>query len=468
MMIDRSRYARALRPTPRLRAAALAVTLTCSLAAASPAAAQESGNPLDAANATTVGGLIDDLFVFVHPYNPLGTPVSLEEYRRRALDSREGINIGIGNALTSYPLGASSAGFTYLQNPTTGERQLKALSFGPVFVERALTNGKGVLNLGVSYQQMNFDTLQGLNIRDDGYVTESLMGTYSDGSQVGDANRVTLDMKSKLFLVSGSYGITDRFDIGWAIPVVSLSARGQYLHDYNGGKEYDNNAFVVGANGQRIFIRDLYPGKIGTITQVDHTVDASGLGDVVLRAKYAIGAPDSQAVAISTDIRLPTGDEENLLGTGTTSARFTFGGSKMLGDAASLSGTGGYTVGGLTDEINFALGAEVGVLPSKQLTLTFDFIGQNLRDTITGLDSIVTEQRTIADVANGFPPRAVDYRYAVWNRGSTTLMRAAVGAKYAFGGNWLLTGSALFRLNDNGFQAKVVPFIGLEHTWVAH
>lgn len=465
MMSDRSRSRRVTPQTPRLRMAALAVALTCSLAGgASPAAAQ--GSPLDAANATTVGALIDNLFVFVQPYNPLGTPVSLDEYRRRDADSREGINIGIGNALTSFPLGASSAGFTYKQNPVTGERELKALSFGPVFVERALTNGKGVLNLGVSYQQMNFDTLQGLNIRDDGYVTESLMGTYSDGTQVGDASRVTIDMKSKLFLVSGSYGVSNTFDIGWAIPVVSLSARGQYLHDYNGGKEWDNNASIVDATGRRIFIRDLYPGKVGTITQVDRTVDASGLGDIVLRAKYAIGAPDSQSVAISTDIRLPTGDEENLLGTGTTSARFTIGGSKMLGDSASISGNGGYTVGGLTDEINFAVGAEVAVLPAKQLTLTFDLIGQNMRDTITGLDFLITEQRTIADVANGFPARAVDYRYAVWNRGSTTLMRAAVGGKYAIGGNWLLTGSALFRLNDNGFQAKVVPFIGLEHTWI--
>ena len=43
---------------------------------------------------------------------------------------------------------------------------------------------------------------------------------------------------------------------------------------------------------------------------------ATGVGDIVLRAKYAFGDPTKQAALVSTDIRLPTGDEENLLGTG--------------------------------------------------------------------------------------------------------------------------------------------------------
>ena len=68
-------------------------------------------------------------------------------------------------------------------------------------------------------------------------------------------------------------------------------------------------------------------------------------------------------------------------------------------------------------------------------------------------------------VVVGALPRRVQISTETWNRGATTLLRGAVGAKYAIGGNWLLTGSALFRLNDNGFQAKIVPFIGLEHTW---
>ncbi|MEO6009446.1 MAG: hypothetical protein ABIU38_15465 [Vicinamibacteraceae bacterium] len=470
-MMERQQLAGDTRPESRarlrLRAAVTAFTMAGALAVAvTPAAAQsEVGNPRDAAQATTVGELVDKLFVFQAPYNPQNVALSLEDFRRRAADSREGINIGIGNALTSFPLGASSAGFTYLQNATTGERELKAVSFGPVFVERSLTNGKGVLNFGASFQAMKFDTLQGLNVRDDGYVVESLMGTYSDGSQVGDASRVQLDIDSKLVLFSGSYGVTDRFDFGWAVPIVNLSARGRYLHDYNGGKEWDNNASYINPQGQRIFIRDVYPGKTGTDTLVDRTVSTTGLGDVVVRAKYGLGSPDAQVAAISADIRLPTGDEENLLGNGKASVRFTVGGSKRLGESASISGNGGYTVGGLTDEINFALGAEMAVLPSKQLTLTFDLIGQQLRDTITELGFVETERRTISDVPNGFPARETHYNYALWDRGSTTLLRGAVGAKLAIGGNWLLTAAALFRLNDNGFQPKVVPFIGLEHTW---
>lgn len=461
MMMERQRAAGATRPESRgrrrLRTAVTALATVWALAGTTTTAWAQ---PSEAQNAATIGGLIDAIFKPESPFNPDGALLSLADYQRRQADSREGIAIGVGNALSSFPLGASSAGFTYVTNPATGERDLKAISFGPVFVERALTNGKGVLNFGAAFQAAYFDTLQGLNVKDDGLPIFSQLGTYADGSGVGDAERVYLDVNSKVFLVSGSYGVTDHFDLGWSIPIVSLSVNARHLRDYNGGKDWDNNLPNV---------RDRYPNKVGTLSLVDKTITANGVGDIVIRGKYALGADSGQRVLFSGDVRLPTGDEENLTGAGKASLRMIAGGSIPLGENGSFNANGGYTVGGLSDEINFSMGAEVAVLPSRQLTLTFDFIGQNLRDTVSTFDQLTSFDGTLPRPQDPQSPlvlpRRVITNYGFWDRGATTLLRGAVGAKLAVGKNWLLTGSALFRLNDNGFQAKIVPFIGLEHTW---
>lgn len=472
MMTERQRAGDATRPESRggmrLRAATITLATVCALGGVATRASAQSGDP---AGATTIGALIEGIFS-PPGYRPgeqvfAGTPEQQRAFIDRVTASREGIAIGVNSAIASFPLGASSAGFTYSTNPTTGERELRAVSFGPVFVERALTNGKGVFNLGFAYQGGHYDTLQGRNLAEDGIVAQSARGTYvSDGSDVGDTWRSFLELDSKVFLLSGSYGLSDSFDIGWTVPVVQLSAQARFVRDYNGGRDWDDNlSFIDPARPGRQFVRDRYPNKAGEQTLVDKTIDATGIGDVILRAKYAFGPLDGQRVLFSGDVRLPTGDEENLLGTGTTSVRGIIGTSRRLGENASFNANGGVTLGGLTDEINFSIGTEVAVLPAKQMTLTFDFIGQNLRDAVTSVDSIVTYDQVISNLADGFQPRRVMISAEAFDRGSTTLLRAAIGAKYALGGNWLLTGSALFRLNDNGFQAKVIPFIGIEHTW---
>jgi hypothetical protein len=137
------------------------------------------------------------------------------------------------------------------------------------------------------------------------------------------------------------------------------------------------------------------------------------------------------------------------------------GATKSLG-AGSLNVNGGYSLGGLTDEINLAVGAEVAVLERKQLTLAFDVITQTLRDTVTSTENLVSFDQLGTNDAG---ERRIIVSYGFWNRGTTTLARAAAGAKYAIRNNLLLTGSVLFRLNDNGYQPSVVPLIGLEHTW---
>jgi hypothetical protein len=443
-----------------------AVLLAAGLTTAVPAAAQTPCPrlicPTPPNTATTITDVIDTVFRFAGEFRPPENPLLTDaEYNRRIRDSIDGIAIGIGTALASFPI-ASSAGFAYVSDASGGARQLKSVSFGSTFVERAVTNGRGVFNMGVSFQHSSFDNLQGIDLKTTGFPSHSQLGDYLsggtpdprfDGMEVGDAFFAKLDVTSDVFVVSGSYGLSSQLDFGWAVPVASLSVRGQLVREYNAALDYDVPTFPV----------ELYPNRSGSIVLADHAVDATGIGDIVLRAKYGFGRSDRQIGMLMGEVRLPTGDEENLLGTGEASFKLLGGGTKDFG-IGSVNVNGGYTFGGLTDEVNFAAGTDVALLARKQLTVSFDFISQTLRDTVTGIENVVSldQPGTV-----GVPlSRDIIVSHRFWERGSTTLNRAAIGAKYQLKGNWLLTGSGLFRLNDNGYQAKFVGFVGLEHTWV--
>ena len=54
---------------------------------------------------------------------------------------------------------------------------------------------------------------------------------------------------------------------------------------------------------------------------------ANGIGDIVLRGKYRFFESRTQGWAAGVDLRLPTGDETNLLGTGATQTTLVLIGS---------------------------------------------------------------------------------------------------------------------------------------------
>src|SRR5262245_55835268 len=53
---------------------------------------------------------------------------------------------------TSFPLGSAAGGFTWMFDPSLGVATRRSTSFGPMFAERPLTNGRGKVNVGIAYQ----------------------------------------------------------------------------------------------------------------------------------------------------------------------------------------------------------------------------------------------------------------------------------------------------------------------------
>src|SRR4030095_4355082 len=101
--------------------------------------------------------------------------------------------------------------------------------------------------------------------------------------------------------------VTDRFDVSLAVPIVSAELK-----------------VVSDATIQRLgtinplthFYRQSN-GDVGNERLFTAAASASGIGELTVRIKGTINRKNSAAVAAGLDFRLPTGDEMNLLGTGT-------------------------------------------------------------------------------------------------------------------------------------------------------
>ena len=228
-------------------------------------------------------------------------------------------NQAILSQLTTFPLGSSSGGFSYRYDPSLGTLSRSTNSFGPAFAERALTIGRQKFNFGVNYQHSTYDTFEGKNI-DDGsikfYLTHANVGgLFFEGDVIQTALR--LNLTTNTVALFGNYGITDRLDVGVAIPIVSV--------DMTANIDATILRFATGANSP------IHAFTNGTDKQtfVD-SGSAKGIGDVVVRAKYRFFDSKTQGVAAGVDVRLPTGDETNLLGTG--AAQTTL---KLIGSSTS-------------------------------------------------------------------------------------------------------------------------------------
>jgi hypothetical protein len=380
-----------------------------------------------------------------------------DEVLRNAQASADQIAKFTTIALTTAPVVASSAGFVYVRDRATGEVSLKTESFGPLYAERPFTNGKGVWNVGVNYQYSltHFDGGFGTaDRRDTGLPLFDNTATYRDGFVQFITKRAFLEARSNTINVLSTYGVTDRFDIGAVVPITSLTVEGHTEEAYDVSREYNANEATV---------RTDRPAPAGIITIAPiASRQATGVGDVAIRLKYALAGTSGDAVAVTGDLRLPTGDSADMLGAGKTALKILLVASKTGPGGASLHANAGYTAGGLSQEINYVVGADAALLSQKQLTASVSFLGRTLSDGAF-LERTATVRRTVDRAPTGIRDVVVDRFF--WNEGSLSLLQVALGAKVHVGGNWLINGSVLIPVNQTGMQPGVTPTIGLERTW---
>jgi hypothetical protein len=426
----------------------------------------------------------------------------------------ESFNGQMATQFSTFPLGSSSGGLTYVFDESVGTFRRSSTSFGPMFAERALTIGRRKLSAGFNYQHTTYNTFEGRDLDNGtikfylrhqdcchfadpatptGFSLTPLTGTDTLNPPFkGDLVETALSLRAttQTTAVFANYGATDRWDIGVAVPFVSVRLEASVLaRIIRLVTQPPPNAILSPADVQAALNVHTFELNNPSATRTfQRSGSATGLGDVVLRTKYHVLRTAAGGLAVAIDFRMPTGDKENLLGAGTqakvllvaSDERGRFGHHVNVGytaAAGTVAGTpAGFSAAQVPDEINYTGGMEFVANP--RLTLMGDVIGRTLRGA--GRLSVVSkkfEYNEPTPLLVGVPPgpgcggfigftcKTASFDEFAPRPGNLTLLLGTGGVKFNLGGNLLLMGSVLLPLTDSGLRSRVTTVIGMDYAF---
>jgi hypothetical protein len=427
------------------------------------------------------------------------------------------LNASVATALSVIPVASPASGVILKTDSATGLQLPASGTLGPIFTERGETIGKHHFYIGISNQDFHFKSFNGqstsaLQLMDLGQNTSNVTAGGSTVTSFPVTYNIHMDVKLSQDVAFLTYGVTDRLDVSVGLPIVhaSVSANtynGQiFVGNGLGNASGINPAYGNGGGFGNCWCVDTFtPGEAPTPTDGHGLTLANinsagraktGFGDLILRAKGAVIEKKSLVLALGVDLRLPTGDEQNFLGTGTTSvkpfAAVSFY-TKPLTDWMVLSPhvnvgwqiSGKSTLGGLflpsevatsptafgqpltpqkdylPDVFSWAVGTEVGL--GRRHTVVLDFLGNQI-GWINGIPNMVTE-----NVANVPAPNTATNVTATGfvdgGRTSFGQYSGAFGYKARLVGNLVGTFNMLVRFDNNGLTARATPLFGLSYTF---
>jgi hypothetical protein len=340
---------------------------------------------------------------------------------RAAAEATFGTVAGLfGVELTSIPVTSSSGGFVYRFSPTLGTMERATDSFGPFFTERAVRNGAGQLAVGLTYQFASFETLQGADLTSGTFPTNA--ARFVNQLQPFSVDTLSLTLDVKTVTAFASYGATDRLDVGVVAPITHLRFSGERVNTFQG-------------------LSSLQSRQSGS---------TSGLGDLAVNARYRLTGRTGSGLAVGSDLRFPTGREEDLLGAGKTAWRLLGIGSWERGRIAA-DANGGFGLGGVSRE-QFWAGA-LTFAASPRVSLVGELMGRRL----SGLNRL-------SDVYQPHPVIAgVETMRWLPTGGGVHTAYLVTGGKFNLHKSWLLNANLLTRLTDTGLRARFTPSIAIDY-----
>ncbi len=350
----------------------------------------------------------------------------------------------IGLSVSSAPVSAASSGATF--QVVGGVPVMTSTSSGPILAERSRTLGRGRVFVGVSVTNISFSSINSVPLDNMvfNFVHEDagtpILGDPAFENDVIEV-RVDLDVRvlvSSLFLTVGA---TDFIDLGVSVPFVRTSI--------NGASEAQIQPF--GPPALHFFGGDLTNPILRAATSVAGS--ATGVGDIAGRLKINLGQSNTIGAAIMGEVRFPTGDEENLLGLGSTAIRALAAIAAEFGNFSPHANVGYFARTGefQNDAILATLGFDQ--LMTSWATLAFELVSEwQVGDNKIELPEAVRyEAPYIREVqTTSFPPRRSD------------VLNASVGMKLAMRGGTNLVMNGILPLRRNGIQADFIWTGGLE------
>lgn len=363
----------------------------------------------------------------------------------------------IANNIANFPLSStvSSQTFSFVGGVPTPTSS----SFGPIFAERAQTLGRGRFDVGFNYSSINFSHIRGTPLNDVrlNFIHDNVDFPNCDvifetdcsehGAPAWEHDVISLnldlDIEAEIYAFYASVGVLDWLDLSVAVPVVSLSLGGTSVARVEPASTTPLNHFFGGTPENPIL--EAQSASSGSTT---------GLGDVAGRLKARILDGEEVDVALLGEVRLPTGREEDFLGSGETSARGLLIASATLG-AFSPHVNAGYVVrGGSDTDDAVALVAGFDHRLSDWATFAADLLG----DFAIGDSGPAFPEESTFQV----PFRRTVQQTNIQNRRDDRL-DASIGFKLRSGSGVVVVANALIALNDGAMRDRVIPTFGLQY-----
>lgn len=315
-------------------------------------------------------------------------------------------------------------------------------SLGTILTQRGETLGKNKWFISVNYQRFDFSSIDGISLK---HVPSVLCPECTQGASgatvVDTIQQTRIDLLVNQFVVTGSYGLTKHLDITVLVPFSQVILK---------------TGAVSGTSLLAV------PGQVPISVPAPFLAgSATGINDVSAGFKINVLDGEHSKIALGSEVRFPTGDEANFLGTGaygikpyivfSRSGRLTpninlayqWNGSSVL----SLNPNTGAEQN-LPSSFLYSGGVDFRAFP--KLTLTAEFIGQAV---INGPRLALT---TAPTPAGSFPSLInQSASYAMDNLGA--------GFKYSPFRGLLISANALVALDEGGLRSKVVPLVGISY-----
>jgi hypothetical protein len=442
----------------------------------------------------------------------------------------------IGRQANLLPLASPSSGVIFVYDPTLKTFVLGTDSLGPILGERAETVGRNRLFIGFSYQFFDFDKIDGVNLgnfpavfthTDDSRdastptmpVTCSINGANNLNSCAFVRDRIdttnTISLKVNQYTTYITFGLTNRIDLSLVLPIenvrMSLYSQDTIVVNTNGffavtpGSPNSTipNQNLTNTNGPPYFfhlfkncpntsppsgavglapvcLQHDFPDFSFTGSGSKPINSASGIGDVVARAKWNVWKGERAGFAAGLDVRFPTGDALNYIGSGS----YGFKPFAVFSYRARISphvlvgyewNTESITAGDLTTGVKgkvpsdfvYIAGADAWI--TKWLTGDFDIVGQRIFGTET---VTVTQQQFLANCgtcsSNPSPGTVTLPNLETSANSSYNITNASMGIKlrpFAKISKLVFTANVLVRLDDGGLRSKAAPLVGVGYTF---
>ena len=375
------------------------------------------------------------------------------------------INSSIGTQLTQLPIPSASVGTVSLQqagNPFG----VPFDNLGPVLTDRPDTVGKRRIFVGFNYQRFNFNALDGIDLGKFpvGYVLNPPTAP-GDTQTLYGSESANINFHLDQYVGILTYGLTRTTDVSVVVPfsnvslAVTTSNFQTYVYD-SSANQYSNESPTGNA-----------------AKPITTTGSASGFGDVIVTVKQLLLGQEGRppAIAVGADVRFPTGDALNYLGSGAYGFNlhglfeyrwklsphlklgYQWNTNSQLVDIFKAPNTP------LPGGLQYDAGADYRVV--RQLTVAADILGSQFVNT-SSVSPIMQKLAPAPSTTIGTTTGQVPTQLPSIAIAPTTYATAnfSVGLKWHPVKHWIFYGNVLVPINNVGLRSDPVPLAGVSFT----